>query len=483
MTKPTKVLLSTPSKSLPRYRGIFWLLSFELILSLIFGLISPVSAETLPTSVLKNTYITYLPITQHAGTSYYVSTQGNDANPGTFERPWRTLSKAARMVQPADTVYVRGGVYKEAVDFSASGTSREPINITAYKNEIPIIDGNNYHIPADYGGALLELSGDFITVSGIEVRYSSYLGVLVSGAHSVADKINAHHNLHGGMRASGDDSIIQNSMVWSNDMQNYGGINPKGDSTGLTASRHPNNVTLSNNVVFGNWGIGLSTYESNGTTLEGNIVYDNFGPNVYLSDATNVLFELNFIYTTGAMIASDQIGIQMGDEVSNPPSSDITVINNIVYNTDRNLACWKGSTGKMTNVLIANNTFVNSRTESGVIFNDGLLFENVRFFNNLVMQEGDLPVISVSNSHPGLTFSNNLWSKPPRAAASGPGDIIGDPLLARTGDPYQAPWFRLTGYSPARDQALTLPQVFVDYFGVQREAPPDIGASEFFPNP
>jgi parallel beta-helix repeat protein len=483
MMKQTKYLLSKPSKTFRHSKLISWAMVVTLLITFAINLISPVSAQTIALSGDSGPHITYLPISQNGRTPFYVSTQGNDSNPGTFTRPWRTLSRAAERVTPGDTVYVRSGVYQEAVDFSTSGTSNSPIKIIAYPGEVPIIDGNNYQIPHEDGGSLLELSGNFVTASGIEVRYSSYLGVLVSGLHSVADNLNVHHNLHGGMRASGDYSVIQNSRIWSNDMQNYNGIYPAGDSTGLTASRHPNYTTLRNNLVFGNWGIGMSTYESNGTTLEGNISHDNFGPNVYISDATNVMFELNFVYASGAMNSPDQVGIQMGDEVSNPPSSDITIINNIVYNTDRNLACWEGSTGTMHNVLIANNTFVNSRTESGVLFKDGLLFENVKFYNNLVMQDGDLPIIYVANSHPGLSFSNNLWSKLPKNAASGPGDIIGDPLLAETGDPYSPEWFKLTGYSPAISQALTLPQVFIDFFGVNREAPPDIGASEFFPNP
>ncbi len=481
--KQTKNLLSTPSKRFSRNHRVTIAIAVTFILSLIIGLVTPVSAAPVSSSYLANTYITFLPITQSAGSAFYVSLQGNDHNPGTFDRPWRTLSKAAESVVPGNVVYVRGGVYQEAVDFFASGTNYAPIAILAYPNETPVIDGNNYRLPTYDGGSLLEITGAYVTVSGFEVRYSSYLGVEVAGVHSVADKINAHHNLHSGMRISGDYGVVQNSLVWSNDMQNYGGVNPAGDSTGLTASRHPNYAMIMNNLVYGNWGIGMSTYESNGTTLQGNIVYDNYGANVYISDATNVLLDHNFIYTTGAMTPPDQIGIQMGDEVSNPQSAYITVINNIVYNAARSLACWKGSTGKMNNVLIANNTFVNSKEESNIIFAEGLLFTNVRFMNNLVVQDGSLPIIMVQDSHPGLSFSNNLWSQRPIQPAAGPGDIIANPQLAHTYDPYHPEWFRITGYSPAIDQALTLPQVNSDYFGISREAPPDIGASEFFPGP
>jgi len=37
---------------------------------------------------------------------YYVSTSGDDSNPGTEVLPWRTIQKAADTVGPGDVVYV-----------------------------------------------------------------------------------------------------------------------------------------------------------------------------------------------------------------------------------------------------------------------------------------------------------------------------------------------------------------------------------------
>jgi len=434
------------------------------------------------TPTLNGNYQTILPLIYFypLGDVFYVSPNGNDKYPGTFSLPWKTLGKAASMVNPGDIVYIRGGVYQEVVEFSSSGTSKAPIKILAYFGERPIIDGNNYTLPNEYGGALLNISGNYNYVSGLEVRYSSYLGVLVEGTHSIANRIDSNHNLHSGMRIAGDYSIIEYSHVWSNDMQNYNGQNPSGDSTALTASRQPNYAIIRNNMVYGNWGIGLSTYEANGTIIEDNVVFDNYANNIYLSDVTNILFQRNFIYATGNMIGGEQIGIQVNDEVSNPPSANITIINNIVYNTNRNLACYKGSTRKMTNVLIANNTFVNSSGESNVIIVDGISFYNVFFVNNIIQQVDELPIILLPTDHPGLTFANNLWSKLPPNSAKGEGDLIGNPVFAETGNPYTPEWFVLTSLSPAIDKAQSLPEVIMDYFGNIREAPPDIGANEYF---
>jgi hypothetical protein len=421
----------------------------------------------------------------NVGNVYYVSIYGNDKYPGTSTLPWRTISKAARTVEAGDIVYIRGGIYQEAVNFKNLGTHDAPIKILAYPGETPVIDGNNFTLPETNGNALLKLSGNYLYASGIEVRYSSYLGVLVDGTHNVANKINSHHNLHSGMRIAGDYGVIEYSHVWSNDMQNYNGQYPRGDSTALTASRNPLNAIIRGNVVNGNWGIGLSTYEATGTIIEDNVSYDNYGPNIYISDVTHVTFQRNFVFATGNMTGGSQIGIQVADETLFPPSSssDIKIINNIVYHTKRNLACWNGTSGKLVNVLIANNTFVNSTNESGIVFKDELVFDNVVFTNNIIQQDGDLPLILVSKNHPGLYFSNNLWSETPQEYVLSPGDIISDPFFTMIGDPYSPEWFMLSGFSLAIGEAAVLPEVAIDYFGTERDALPDIGAHEYSSTP
>ena len=46
------------------------------------------------------------------GVTHFIAPDGDDNGPGTFERPWGTLHKAAGTITPGDTVYVRGGLYK-----------------------------------------------------------------------------------------------------------------------------------------------------------------------------------------------------------------------------------------------------------------------------------------------------------------------------------------------------------------------------------
>jgi len=47
---------------------------------------------------------------------YHVSTTGHDGNPGMEAKPFRTISAAASVAQPGDTVTVHAGVYRERVN-------------------------------------------------------------------------------------------------------------------------------------------------------------------------------------------------------------------------------------------------------------------------------------------------------------------------------------------------------------------------------
>jgi len=60
--------------------------------------------------------------------------EASDANPGTQEKPWLTVGKAAATLGPGDSVVVRPGIYREAVQPKNSGTNDKPI---VYRAEGP----------------------------------------------------------------------------------------------------------------------------------------------------------------------------------------------------------------------------------------------------------------------------------------------------------------------------------------------------------
>jgi hypothetical protein len=437
------------------------------------------------------TYQLFLPIVSKELQGYFVSPDGSDSNPGTFYLPWKTIGKAAQMVRPGDTVYIRGGIYIEAPRFTISGTETKPIKILAYPGETAVVDGK-YQLPVSYRG-LVSVLGDWIFISGLEIRNSKYGGLGLYGKHNTATSIFAHHCQKSGIYISGDYGTIKNCFAWRNSIQNEfgGGSNW---SPGITAGRDSaDGVTeaaiMQNNIVWENWGEGISTFEANGTVIEDNISHDNYSTNIYISDSINVSCQRNFVYMNPDSYVygyGANGGIMMGDEKYNPPSVNITIINNIAYGNQGNFWWWQGvQGGGMNNVLVANNTFVNGigdpdRGRGNVIISRGD-HVNVRFENNLVRQDGELPVIA-TRDHPGITYSHNLWSKLPYDYVISPSDIIDDPKLVGTGDPYSADWYTLSAISPAIGKALSLPEVIVDYFGNSRGSLPDMGAIEYLPD-
>ncbi len=76
-----------------------------------------------------------------AQVTYYVSSSGNDANPGTLAAPFATLQCAVTHLTPGSTLYIRQGTYYGPVSIGQSGTSASPMTLRAYPGECPILDG------------------------------------------------------------------------------------------------------------------------------------------------------------------------------------------------------------------------------------------------------------------------------------------------------------------------------------------------------
>ena len=75
---------------------------------------------------------------------YHVKPTGSDAACGDAEHPFATISKAAQMASPGDTVIVHEGVYREQVDPKRGGLSEhERITYCGAEGEArPVIKGS-----------------------------------------------------------------------------------------------------------------------------------------------------------------------------------------------------------------------------------------------------------------------------------------------------------------------------------------------------
>lgn len=67
----------------------------------------------------------------------------NDANPGSETAPLKTVSKAAALVKPGQTILIKAGTYREQVTLSTSGTAQQPIVLKAAPGGRVIISGSD----------------------------------------------------------------------------------------------------------------------------------------------------------------------------------------------------------------------------------------------------------------------------------------------------------------------------------------------------
>ena len=134
--------------------------------------------------------------------TYYVSTAGNDSNPGTQTEPWRTVQHAADTARAGGTVEVRGGVYEELVSVNASGNASEGyITFRSYPGETAILDAAHL-TPTGRSGILTIHNQSYVRIEGFEIRNYrtdehrlTPLGISVIGAGSHIEilKNNVHH--------------------------------------------------------------------------------------------------------------------------------------------------------------------------------------------------------------------------------------------------------------------------------------------------
>jgi hypothetical protein len=77
-----------------------------------------------------------------AAAEYFVAPDGRDDAPGTsLAQPFRTWRRAAEVLQPGDTCWIRGGTYRETLTLTRGGRPGAPITFAGWRGERVILDG------------------------------------------------------------------------------------------------------------------------------------------------------------------------------------------------------------------------------------------------------------------------------------------------------------------------------------------------------
>ncbi|WP_448318544.1 sigma-70 family RNA polymerase sigma factor [Streptomyces sp. CO7] len=307
------------------------------------------------------------------GGELFVAPDGSDERgDGSRARPYATLGKAVGLVRPGQTVFLRGGTYRpvDPVTIDTDGTAEEPITLTAYRGERPVLD-----VSAVAGGKwAVTQRADHWTVRGLEVRGSRSHAWVCSGcAHGVFDRLTMHHNAESGLTLR-DAGTVGNTVVDSDFHHNR---EAGGGGSGLA-------------VVFGSGG---------GNTVRHCRTWDNGGDGVDLGGFTGaVLLDGNWSYRNGN-------GFTFGGGRTRAA----------VAHTARNNAAWdnggygfndEGNTGRLT--LVRNSAYRNGLAGFRIADSSGSLEQNAAWSDGRATSPG-----------PSVRSAGNTWDSARTPAVGG----------------------------------------------------------------
>ena len=241
---------------------------------------------------------------------YYVATNGSASAAGTMAAPW-TFAKAisATGAGPGDTVYVRGGTYNGAVNFTRSGSAGSWITFRAYQGELPIIQGSS-------GSGVSSSSAQYVRFVGIAVRNFSSSGFgngwvddtgTSNGNLQFINCIADNNGINGIAFYNASGILVENSII----AHNGNGSPSQSWSSGVNlfhvTGGAPANI-IRGNVSFEN--IDISTHHSDGSgyildqmsdgaAFINNIGFHNGGSCIRLTNSTGALIVNNTCWHNG----------------------------------------------------------------------------------------------------------------------------------------------------------------------------------------
>ncbi len=152
-------------------------------------------------------------------TTLVVASTGDDAGPGTLDRPLRTIQRAVDLAQPGDSIAIRGGRYAPTrnIQILHGGTASLPITMTGYRSERVIIDGEQMpNTPAPLGASIpnsergaIHLEASFWSFANLEIINGPYAIFGRNSSNNTFSRLVTHDNYESGLHLQGTSSNNQ----------------------------------------------------------------------------------------------------------------------------------------------------------------------------------------------------------------------------------------------------------------------------------
>ncbi|MBZ0298076.1 MAG: right-handed parallel beta-helix repeat-containing protein [Anaerolineae bacterium] len=407
--------------------------------------------------------------------AYVVALDGDDAQAGTVEAPFRTINRALRALKPGDTLLVRGGQYAESLNNTIpSGESWErPVTLKAYPGEQVII------MPPPGAERVINFAGDsqYIIVDGfiLDGTHTQYEVIKLSGKEDSSEPSPSH------------------IRIMNNEIRNAGAAQSSNGeyryfSAGILATGQSNYIEYLHNIIHDN---GVTDFDhglyhtSSFSIIDGNHIYNNKGSGIKIGwgqNARDNIVRNNIVYNNNTAEGDDGQKDQ-GRGIGVYAGTGTLVYNNIVWGHHHSAidVTYGGNDAR-----IINNTIHNT-TGWGIVIGFGAdgteTAQNTLVANNIVYQQSDLPAIMDARGVDTVIENNLTFGLDPHIDKDADTNTViqnnlegVDPLFVDA-DNFD---FELQGNSPAINAGLTLDMVALDFNHQARPAGEyDIGAYEY----
>jgi hypothetical protein len=391
---------------------------------------------------------------------FYVSTTGNDSNPGTEKEPFLTLQHAADAVKPGQIVNVRGGMYCERLTVHSSGNPEEYITFRSQPGELAVLDGNCLTPDVGDSAMILLHNVSYIKIQGFEIRNyktadrtrapagirvwgsGSHIQILSNNVHNIEQtypgRESSGHGANGfGIAVYGTDAKtpISDLIVDGNQVHDL----QTGSSESLVLNGNVTNFRVTRNRVHNNNNIGIDIIGFEHTaadpkvdrardgivsenqvydiTSKGNPAYgsDVSSDGIYVDGGTRVVIERNIVHGV-------DFGIELASEHFVGNTSHIIARNNLIYfchTAGISIGGYDAKRGSTEDSVIVNNTLYKNDawgTKTGEFQMQYYLRNNI-FENNIVYVGKSGRALNsrmgrIEKNTPTVTMDHNVYYFP-----------------------------------------------------------------------
>jgi hypothetical protein len=359
-----------------------------------------------------------------AAATYYVAPNGSDSNNGSSTAPFKTIQKAANIVNPGDIVIIRNGTYtggsSAVAEIQRSGNAGAWITFKAENRWGAVLDGRNF---ATSNGLTINSGVGFVRIEGLQIQNTIVGGISANeNTHDIYYYRNLIHHVgrictdtSGGQVGFRDKTTSTRFTYDSNVMHTIGRLHPS-DGCSLSTGYYKNH---DHGVYL--WGRDIKII---------NNVFHNFKSGWAIQSAQGAS---NWLIANNTFAFANPN--REGQIVLWDASSNFVIANNVFYQPTK-AAIYLDPCGGKSNIVVRNN-----------VSTGDMLFD------------GD----TGRNTCSGITLSNNKTATDPK---------LTDPAGLN---------FRLTSSSPAINQADASVSPAADHEGAARPQGGgyDSGAFEF----